>query len=122
MFPLAFDGKVFAFQGKYLWKIRNNGAASGFPKTIKSVYKKAPSNVDAVVTSHINQKTYFFKGKNCFIYVYYYRPIYSTKITIKLFQGTHDRFKFTRKVSITSIIKAILQIVHIDVWLFSTDV
>lgn len=58
----AFDGKVFAFKGKYLWRIKNNGAASGFPKKITSFYKRAPSNVDAVVTSRVNQKTYIFKG------------------------------------------------------------
>lgn len=67
----SFDGKVFAFKGKYLWRIKNNGAANGFPKKITSFYKRAPSNVDAVVTSRVNQKTYIFKGNRYWRYTNY---------------------------------------------------
>ncbi|PIK50616.1 putative matrix metalloproteinase-19-like [Apostichopus japonicus] len=67
----SFDAKVYAFKGKHLWRIRNNGVASGFPKKITSVYKGAPSNVNAVVTSKINQKTYIFKGNRYWRYTNY---------------------------------------------------
>ncbi|XP_022103715.1 matrix metalloproteinase-2-like [Acanthaster planci] len=58
------DGLTYAFKGRYLWAINDVGVVRGYPKKIGLVYRGAPSNIHAAVTTfaYSQPRTYIFKG------------------------------------------------------------
>nr|XP_054766712.1 matrix metalloproteinase-19-like [Lytechinus pictus] len=61
------DDVVYAFKGRYMWAISDNGILPGYPKKTKLVYKEAPSLVHAVLS--IGNRLYMFRGRKMWRFV-----------------------------------------------------
>ncbi|XP_041455442.1 matrilysin-like [Lytechinus variegatus] len=55
------DDVVYAFKGKFVWAIDEEGALEGYPRKINKVFHGAPNNVHSVVSA--GSRTYMFKGR-----------------------------------------------------------
>ncbi|XP_078680837.1 uncharacterized protein LOC144915901 [Branchiostoma floridae x Branchiostoma belcheri] len=57
------NGSVYAFRGRYFWRLNSAGADPGYPQLIADVWDGLPEDgIDAAVYWQPNERTYFFKG------------------------------------------------------------
>ncbi|XP_078599369.1 macrophage metalloelastase-like [Branchiostoma floridae x Branchiostoma japonicum] len=57
------NGTVYAFRGRYFWRLNSAGADPGYPQLIADAWEGLPADgIDAALYWPPNRKTYFFKG------------------------------------------------------------
>lgn len=56
------DSSVYAFSGRYYWRIGDAGIDRGYPRLISQDWQGLPDNLDSAVTWREEGRTYFFKG------------------------------------------------------------
>ncbi|XP_066297538.1 stromelysin-2-like [Branchiostoma lanceolatum] len=57
------NGSVYAFRGRYFWRLNSAGADPGYPLLITDVWEGLPADgIDAALYWPPNGRTYFFKG------------------------------------------------------------
>ncbi|XP_078595724.1 collagenase 3-like isoform X2 [Branchiostoma floridae x Branchiostoma japonicum] len=57
------NGSVYAFRGRYFWRLNSAGADPGYPQLIGDVWEGLPAGgIDAALYWPPNRKIYFFKG------------------------------------------------------------
>ncbi|XP_072164174.1 stromelysin-3-like [Diadema setosum] len=61
------DDVVYAFKGRYMWAIGDNGVVEGYPKKTNLMFKEAPSLVHAVLS--IGNRLYMFRARKMWRFV-----------------------------------------------------